>query len=244
MPRFFVPSDNFSENSVTVSGDDAFHIARALRMAVGNEITVCDMHGAQFTCRLTKIRDDACECEILTREEGSTESPVFISLYMAYPKGDKLEVVTQKAVELGASEIIPFESSRCIKKPKPEKAERELERLNRIAEEAAKQCGRCRLVKVLPSMTFTEMLSAAKKSDATLFCYEGDGARSLKDILSSLGNVKSLSVIIGSEGGFSLAEAEAARAAGAHIANLGPRILRCETAPSYVLSSISYNFEL
>ncbi len=244
MPRFFVPSDNFSENSVRISGDDAFHIARALRMAVGDQITVCDMHGTQFECKLTKIRDDACECEIISREEGKTEPPVFISLYMAYPKGDKLEVVTQKAVELGASEIIPFESSRCIKKPKPEKAERELERLSRIAIEAAKQCGRSRPVKVLPPKSYTEMLSMARMADAVVFCYEGDGAKSLKEILSSLDGVKSISVIIGSEGGFSLAEAEAARSAGAHIANLGPRILRCETAPSYVLSSISYHFEL
>ena len=245
MPRFFVPSENFEDNAVRITGEDAFHIARALRMAVGNDITVCDMHGSEYSCRITRIRDDACECEILEKSEGKTESPVFISLYMAYPKGDKLEVVTQKAVELGASEIIPFESSRCVKKPKPEKAEREHARLSKIAEEAAKQCGRSRLVKILPSLSYSEMLKATKNSDLTLFCYEGDGARSLKEILSSVGNnVKTIAVVVGSEGGFSLSEAEAAREAGAVITNLGPRILRCETAPSYVLSAISYYFEL
>ena len=245
MPRFFVPSDNFSEREVRITGEDAFHIARALRMAVGDALTVCDMHGSEYACELTRIRDDECLCDILSVSEGKTESPLYISLYMAYPKGDKLEVVTQKAVELGASEIIPFESSRCIKKPKPEKAERENARLTRIAEEAAKQCGRSRLVKVSPSLSYPEMLEAAKKCDAAIFCYEGDGARSLKDILSSLdNNIKTLAVIVGSEGGFSLAEADAAREAGVHIANLGPRILRCETAPSYVLAAISYQFEL
>ena len=245
MPRFFVPSDNFTENSVRITGDDAFHIARALRMAVGDSLTVCDMHGCEYSCLITKIRDDACECDIISKSEGKTESPVYISLYMAYPKGDKLEVVTQKAVELGASEIIPFESSRCVKKPKPEKAAREHERLTKIAEEAAKQCGRSRLVKIHSALSFKDMLEKAKEADAALFCYEGDGARSLKEVLSSLNNnIKSLAVIVGSEGGFSLSEAEAAKESGAITVNLGPRILRCETAPSYALASISYHFEL
>ncbi|MBO5879804.1 MAG: 16S rRNA (uracil(1498)-N(3))-methyltransferase [Clostridia bacterium] len=244
MPRFFVPSENFCEDSLKIKGDDAFHIARALRMAVGDEITVCDMHANEYSCRITKIRDDECECEIISSREGSTESPVFISLYMAYPKGDKLEIVTQKAVELGASEIIPFESSRCIKKPKAEKAERDMARLSRIAEEAAKQCGRSRLVKISPTLNYQEMLKAAADSDAMLFCYEGDGAQSLKKTLAEIGDVKKISVIVGSEGGFSLLEADMARDAGARIVNLGPRILRCETAPSYVLAAISYHFEL
>ena len=214
MPRFFVPSDNFSDSEVRITGEDAFHIARALRMAVGDAITVCDMHGSEYSCKITKIRDNECVCDILSVSEGKTESPVYISLYMAYPKGDKLEVVTQKAVELGASAIIPFESSRCVKKPKPEKAEKENARLVRIAEEAAKQCGRSRLVKISPALSYSEMLTEAKKSDAVLFCYEGDGARSLKEVLSSLDNIKSLAVIVGSEGGFSLDEADKAKEQG------------------------------
>lgn len=245
MPRFFVPSDNFSENQVKITGEDAFHIARALRMAVGDSITVCDMHGSEYSCLITRIRDDECTSDIISVTEGKTESPVYISLYMAYPKGDKLETVTQKAVELGASEITPFESSRCVKKPKPEKAEKEHARLTKIAEEAAKQCGRSRLVKISPALSYSEMLTRANEADAVLFCYEGDGARSLKEVLSSFNNnIKSIAVIVGSEGGFSLSEAAAARESGAYIVNLGPRILRCETAPSYVLSSISYQFEL
>ena len=245
MPRFFVDKDSIGECEVVLTGGDAFHIARSLRMAVGDEITVSDGEGGEYSCRLSRIRDEECVAEILTRGRASSESPVKISLYMAYPKSDKLELVIQKAVELGVFEIIPFESSRCIKKPKPEKAERDLARLSRIAEEAAKQCGRSRLVKILSSLSYTEMLCAIKNSDLALFCYEGDGARSLREILSSLdNNIKSIAVIVGSEGGFSLSEAEAAREAGAVITNLGPRILRCETAPSYILSALSYHFEL
>ena len=244
MPRFFVPTENFSGSSVTITGDDAFHIARALRMAVGDEITVADMQGRRHLCRLTKIRDEACECEILSTEEGNTESPAEITLYMGYPKGDKLETVIQKSVELGAAKIVPFESSRCVKHPKAEKIEKQNARYSKIAEEAAKQCGRSRLPKVMPPVSYAEALGEAKKADIALFCYEGDGTVSLKSALLGAEGKRTVSVVVGCEGGFSRDEAEAARAAGLTPVNLGPRILRCETAPSYVLSVISYVLEL
>ena len=244
MPRFFVPTENFADGKVNITGQDAFHIARALRMAVGDVITVADMQGREHTCKLAKIRDDVCECEILKTEEGKTESPVTVTLYMAYPKGDKLETVIQKAVELGACRIVPFESSRCVKRPRADKAEKQGLRLSRIAEEAAKQCGRARLPEVLPPVNFDTALSEAKKSDLALFCYEGDGTVSLKTVLEKNSTAKTLSVIVGCEGGFSLEEAEKASRAGLISVNLGPRILRCETAPAYVLSAISYVFEL
>ena len=103
MPRFFTPTENFDGDRVIITGEDAYHIARALRMAVGDPITVADMQGREHSCRLTKIRDEVCECEILSTTEGKTESPVDITLFMGYPKGDKLEVVIQKAVELGVT---------------------------------------------------------------------------------------------------------------------------------------------
>lgn len=244
MPRFFAPTDAFGDGCVTITGEDAFHIARSLRMAVGDEITVCDMAMREHSCRLVKIRDDECYAEIISTREGKTESPVDISLFMAYPKGDKLQVVIQKAVELGASRIIPFESSRCIKRPNPEKAEKQNVRLSRIAEEAAKQCGRSSLPKVFLPTSYKEALKEAKKSELPIFCYEGDGTKSLKKVLNESKNVKSISLIVGSEGGFSREEASMAAEAGLIPVNLGPRILRCETAPSYALSAISYFFEL
>ncbi len=213
-------------------------------MAEGDEITVCDMHGGEHRCRLTRIRDEECECEIISSARGETESPVEITLFMAYPKADKLETVIQKAVELGASFIVPFESSRCIKVPKAEKVERQNARLQRIAEEAAKQCGRSRLPKVSLGISYKEALARAAESELALFCYEGDGCVSLKSVLETLPKVESISVLVGSEGGFSQAEASSARDAGLKCVNLGPRILRCETAPSYVLSAISYFYEL
>lgn len=243
MPRFFTPTENFYGNKVKITGDDSYHIARALRMAVGDEIIIADMQGREHTCRLLKIRDEECECEIIATQEGKTESPVEITLFMAYPKGDKLETVIQKAVELGAQKIVPFESSRCIKKPKQDKAEKQGARLSRIAEEAAKQCGRSRLPAVLPPISFRTALEEAKKSELALFCYEGEGTESLKCVLENK-KADSISVIVGCEGGFSGDEVKAAADAGLTPVNLGPRILRCETAPSYVLSCISYVYEL
>ena len=243
MPRFFAPSENFLENKVKITGDDAYHIARALRMAVGDGITVLDMQGREHSCRLLRIRDEECVCEILATKEGRTESPVEITLYMGYPKGDKLEVVVQKAVELGVCRIVPFESSRCVKRPKQEKAEKQGARLARIAEEAAKQCGRSKLAEVSPPLSFKAAIEDAKKSDLALFCYEGDGTESLKSVISDK-KAGSISIIVGCEGGFSTDEAEQAKNAGLTPVNLGPRILRCETAPTYVLSCISYVYEL
>lgn len=245
MPRFFVPSENIENSTVTITGDDAFHIARSLRMAAGDIITVCDMHANEHSCRLLRIRDDKCECEILETHCGKTESPLEITLYMSYPKGDKLETVIQKAVELGAVRIVPFESSRCIKKPKAEKEEKQTARLLKIAEEAAKQCGRAVLPTVSTPVSFSVMLNEAAKADIPLFCYEGDGTISLKEALENAKkDAKTAAVVVGCEGGFSQKEAEEAKELGLLAVGLGPRILRCETAPVYALSAISFHFEL
>ena len=245
MARFFVTKENITDNQITITGSDAFHIARALRMAVGDEITVCDENGTEYLTRLSRIRDDECTAEIISEQAGSTESPVDITLFMAYPKGDKLETVVQKSVELGASHVIPFESSRCIKRPSADKADKITERLSRIAEEAAKQCGRSKLPTVSKMIKLNELLTRIKDYDLALFCYEGKGAESLRKTLEGYGRGDGkIAVIIGSEGGFSKEEAESIIENGAKCVNLGPRILRCETAPDYCLSAISYHFEL
>ena len=245
MPRFFIDKSQIEDSSLFIIGDDARHIARSLRMAVGDEVTVSDGEGGEYFCKLTKIRDDRCDLVIEEQRRSKSEPKYEISLFMAYPKSDKLELIVQKAVELGANKIIPFESSRCIKKPKAEKALEKTSRLERIAEEAAKQCGRALLPKVSLPLSFAEAVKSASEYELSLFCYEGDGTRSLKSILSSFENApKNIAVMIGSEGGFSPEEAALAANAGMQQTNLGPRILRCETAPDYCLAAISYHFEL
>ena len=240
---FFVSKDRISDGRIEILGDDARHIARSLRMAVGDTLSVSDGEGAVYKATLELIRDERCELSILSSSPAASESPVDITLFMAYPKGDKLETVIQKSVELGASRIIPFESERCIKRPKAEKLDRTVERLNKIAHEAAKQSGRARLPEVLSPISFKELLLKARDFDLPLFCYEGDGTRSLKEVLEGSSG-GSICAVVGCEGGFSESEAQACKNMGFIPVNLGPRILRCETAPSYVLSAISYRFEL
>lgn len=244
MPKFFVDKSAVTDSKIIISKDDARHIARALRMAVGDTVFVSDGCGTDYECRLARIRDDECVCDIIKSEECAAEPKMEITLFMAYPKGDKLETVIQKAVELGASRIIPFESSRCIKRPAADKSEKITQRLFRIAAEAAKQCGRGRLPRVDPAIPFRALCERISDYDLTLFCYEGEGTESLKTVLDVAPTPRTLGIIVGCEGGFSSDEAASIVARGARAVNLGPRILRCETAPSYVLSAVSYRYEL
>ncbi len=242
MPRFFVKKNDIIERVATISGSDAYHIGRSLRMAVGDEIYVSDGEGKEYLARLTKIRDDECLAEVI-EERDSTEPNMNITLYMAYPKGDKLETVIQKAVELGATRIVPFESSRCIKRPKADKIARQGERLSKIAEEAAKQCGRCIVPEVSLPLSYPAMLEDAASCELKFICYEKESDLSIKALLSE-NMPASIAVIVGCEGGFSPEEIEDAVSAGCHSVTLGKRILRCETAPSAVLSMILYQYEM
>lgn len=244
MPRFFIPPKNTDGKTVKITGEDARHIARSLRMAVGDALTVTDGEGTDYDCRLTYIRDEECECDIVGSFPSLSEPKGKITLYMAYPKGDKMETVIQKSVELGVYRIVPFESSRCIKRPDKSKSDKLKERHNRIAKEAAKQSGRGRLVEVAEIKSFAEVLEELGDYSLSLFCYEGEENESLKDALQKHASFKNIAVIIGSEGGFSPEEAEKITSAGAVSVSLGKRILRCETAPSFVLSALSFYYEL
>ncbi len=249
MPRFFVPTDNFDGNTVKITGDDAHHIARALRMAKGESITVCDMRGYEHTCVIEDFEDDACvTASIRSSKKSENEPPYSVTLYQAMPKGDKIEYITQKAVELGACRIVPFISERCISRPDEKSARKKTERLSKIAIEAAKQSGRALLPEVCDFISFEEMLSQAADYDMSLFLYEGDGTmplpKCLKDHRAEKGIPKSIAIVIGSEGGFSQKETERAAAAGYALCGLGKRILRAETASGCVLSCLMYEFEI
>ena len=249
MPRFFVRQDAVLDGRICLRGEDAHHIARSLRMAVGDGLTVCDMQGNEYDCRIEAFADDR---EVTVTVDAvrapQNEPPCRIRLFQALPKGDKLETVIQKAVECGVSEIVPFESERCVVRVKPEAEARKTERRQRIASEAAKQCGRSILPEVRESVSFSEMLRLAGESELCLFCYEGEGTLPLGAVLKEhealLREGCRVSVIIGSEGGFSIPESEEIRAAGMTAVGLGKRILRTETAPIFVLSCLSYATEL
>lgn len=244
MPRFFIKTTAQLGGTVELSGDDAHHISYSLRMAAGEEITVTDSDGCSFLCRLDTLDGSRVTAEVLSPIEKTGESPIEVHLFQAYPKSDKLEFIIQKAVELGASEITPFESERCIKRPKADKVEHHLQRQERIALEAAKQCGRGILPKVNAPISFDEMLGRASLYPLALFCHPSDNTVSLRETLASHPDIKRIAVIVGSEGGFSEEEFEKACAKGLVPTSLGTRVLRCETAPLFLLSAISYEYEL
>ena len=246
MPRFFVESENFDGASVVINGDDAWHIARSLRMAVGEEITVCTPDGNEHVCCLSRITDGEVSAVVKESRRAKGEFPFKTVLYQALPKGDKMDLIVQKAVENGVSVIVPFLSERCVSRPDEKSLEKKRARWQRIALEAAKQCGRGVVPEVLGALGFSRMLEEVKSHRLCCFCYEGDGTKTLKSVLQSanLAEKDTVSVVVGSEGGFSEKEAEAARSAGAAMCGLGERILRCESASSYELACISYEFEL
>ncbi|MBE6679891.1 MAG: 16S rRNA (uracil(1498)-N(3))-methyltransferase [Ruminococcaceae bacterium] len=244
MPRFFVSDENIEQSSVCITGDDAWHIARSLRMAVGENITVCDAKGIVHECTLVRITDDEVTAKIEQSAPAKTESPVRVTLYQALPKGDKMDYIVQKSVEEGVYAIVPFFSERCVSRPDAKALDKKCARWQRIALEAAKQCGRGIIPKICKPLDFSQMLLAASESALGCFCYEGEGTESIKNILQNAGGVSDISIIVGSEGGFSEKEAAAANESGLCMTALGRRILRAESAPGFALACISYQFEL
>lgn len=250
MPRFFVSKDRIADGVVTLTGDDAHHISRSLRMAAGEHITVCDMQKYEYECELITFLPDCVQARVMSAVKCDTEPPYHVHVYQALPKGDKLDSVIQKAVECGAAELTTFESERCVVRAKDGAEEKKVERRRRIALEAAKQSGRGMIPEVHPTVRFADAIAEAGKADIPLFCYEGDGTQPLPEVLKTLRQklptdvAPTVSVIIGSEGGFSLGEAEAAIKAGLFPVGLGKRILRTETAASFVLACLVYELEL
>ncbi len=253
MPRFFVSEDQFADDTVILTGEDAHHIARSLRMAVGETITVCDQRSVEFECELLSFEQDKrVVARIVSSKPSQSEMPYGVYLFQALPKGEKFDSIIQKAVECGVYEVVPFQSSRCIAKAKADSEADKTQRRCRIAQEAAKQSGRGRLPLVRPTISFKEMLKQAGECDVCLFCYEGEGTQTLASILESeqvaqrlSGNApRRIAVVVGSEGGFSPEEAAEAEAAGMFMTGLGKRILRTETVAPFVLGCLVYRFEM
>jgi len=240
---------------IPIAGDDAHHIAFSLRMAVGERLTVCDMQKTEYVCTITDIKPELVLLHIDEIHENSTELPLEITLYQSLPKGDKMEYIVQKAVELGVSRVIPVAGARCIVKLDERNAQKKIVRWQKIAEEAAKQCGRGMIPQIGMPISFAGAVEEGRKTDLPLFCYEGDGTVSLKTVLDEArtrlsvgdGNAAApptAAIYIGPEGGYDTKEVALAAAAGFPSVNLGRRILRCETASGFVLSCVTYAFEL
>lgn len=245
MPRFFLSPDKFSDSTVVIDGENARHISKALRMKVGDTLTLCDGENNEYLCRLDSFTDNQVFAAVLEKSACKTEPPYRVTLLQCLPKSDKMEYIIQKAVELGVHRIIPIASSRCIVKLDDKSAPKKIERWQKIANEAAGQCGRGILPNVDLPMDFSDALDLANDGELCLFCYEDERMRTISQVLCERKKTPmDIYVLIGSEGGFSPEEARLAQEKGFIITGLGPRILRAETAPLCVLSIISAFMEL
>lgn len=236
MARFFVEPEELEHATLVLSGENAQH-AKVLRLKAGEEVLACDGQGREAVCRV--IDTNPVTLEILETRSSKTEAAARVSVFMAFPKADKLEHVIQKATELGAYEIVAFPSARCISKPDDKSLKKKLERWQKIAASAAEQSGRGRIpeVRVLPS--YAEAIAQAAKADKALLFYENEHATTLRMALDA-GAFQTVSLLTGPEGGLEEKEVSQAREAGMSICTLGSRILRCETAPLCALSAVMY----
>ena len=238
MVRFFVTAEQLEADRLMLTGDNAKH-ARVLRLKAGEEVLICDGAGRECLCRILDGSGDEPELEVLERRASTTEASVRVSVYMAFPKADKLEHVIQKATELGAYEIVAFPSARCVSRPDEKSLKKKLERWQKIAASAAEQSGRGWIpeVQVLPS--YKAALERAVQADKALMFYENEHAVTLRMALEAA-SWKTVSLLTGPEGGLEESEVAQARAAGLEVCTLGSRILRCETAPLCALSAVMY----
>lgn len=237
MTRFFVDPDVFDRDTMVLSGENAQH-AKVLRLKEGEIILVCDGQGQECVCRVSQTAPEIL-LSVEDRRSSVSEPVVDVSVYVAFPKADKLEHVIQKATELGAREIIAFPSSRCVSRPDEKSLKKKLERWQKIALSAAQQSGRGRIPQVLVLNSFSAALSRAAQSDRALLFYENEDAYTLKMALE--GSYRTVSLMVGPEGGLEEAEVSQAQEAGLKICSLGKRILRCETAPLCALSAVMYD---
>lgn len=230
--RYF--TRELAHGQAALTGSDAHHLATVMRARLGEEVVLCGPDGLEYIGIITAIASGRVEFSVSEGAPSKAEPDVEVTLFVGYPKQGKLEEVIRHSVELGVTKIVPFFSRYCVATPKKEETKNE--RYNRIAAEAAKQAGRAMLPSVaMPLPDFSAVCRAVGSYDRTLFFYEGGGAP-LGTLLRP-GCAEKLALITGSEGGFSTQEAAAAAEAGALTVGLGPRILRCETAPLAALTA-------
>ena len=237
MPRFFMAGTNIMGGMAIMTGRDAEHV-RVLRLRPGEDMIICDGKGTDYKCRLVKADREQVEAEVIEVVPCPAEPTVQVTVLCGLPKGDRTDYIIQKCVEAGASEIMFFQSDRCV--AKPDKPEKKLERWQRIAEEAAKQSGRGIIPQVSWAGAYADALNVANQKELALFMYETGEREALNAVLEANSDVKTAAIVTGPEGGFAPFEADLARIVGLHICSMGERILRCETAPVVAVSALMY----
>lgn len=245
MHQFFVEPDQIRGKAVRIVGKDVRHIRNVLRMKPGDELSVSNgIDGREYRCGIESIGEDEVLCTLRFVKEDGLELPSKIYLFQCLPKADKMELVIQKAVELGACAVIPVAAKRCVVKLDTGKEKSRIARWQQIAEAAAKQSRRRIVPEVMPVKGMREAVDYASSMDVKLFPYElAGGMRRTRELIGGIQPGQSVAVFIGPEGGFEEAEVEMASAAGFVPVTLGKRILRTETAGFTVLSWLLYQLE-
>jgi len=240
MSKFFVDKSQITENSAKITGSDVAHIARVLRMEVGDALLLCDGEGFDYEAEITSISKDEILADILRSYPCRNEPETEVTLFQGIPKQGKMEWIIEKCTEMGITTIVPVQMARSVVKLSSDQAAKKVERWQKTAREAAKQCGRGRIPKVTMPVTVHELVNG-DLPEFLLFPYEEERASAVRDALSE-NKAKTAGIFIGPEGGFDPEEAELLQSAGAHAVTLGPRILRTETAGLVALTALLYEW--
>ena len=245
MHRFFVEEPAMGANSITITGGDVNHIKNVLRMSVGEKICVINgQNNKEYYCEITALGNNAVDTRICEIRESDQELANEIVLFQGLPKSDKMELIIQKAVELGVHTIVPVSTDRTVVKLDAKKEANKRKRWMSISESAVKQSGRLRIPEVTQVVSFKEALEMAGKMDVRLIPYElAEGMEKTREVMSGIQPGQSVAVFIGPEGGFESSEIEKAREIGVQSITLGKRILRTETAGLVTLAMLVYNLE-
>ncbi|MDX8341894.1 16S rRNA (uracil(1498)-N(3))-methyltransferase [Rossellomorea sp. YZS02] len=246
MQRYFINSLYRENDPIIITGDDYHHMVRVMRMKEEDEVFVVFKDQASAITRIETISSDAVELSIVQWETSTKELPIKVTIASGLPKGDKLELIFQKGTELGATRFIPFNADRSIVKWDDKKAKKKTERWEKIVKEAAEQSHRLLVPEVSAPVSLKQLIQ--EPFEYKLVAYEEDARAgekgNLSKVLTSIEPGQSILVVFGPEGGLSEKEIELLRSEGFLTCGLGPRILRTETAPLYVLSAVSYQLEL
>lgn len=242
MARFFISQEDIQGDVLYVK-EDAHHILHVLRLGAGDVLTLCDGEGGEYLCRIETVNEKGICCRKLSYQRSCAEPAVWITLYQGLPKGDKMDWIIEKSVEMGVSSLIPLELSRCVSRPDQKKIGAKVLRWNKISRSAAKQCQRGRIPKVEEPLRLDEAIRQFASYDLVLVCYEEQKGHSLRRVLQAFQQPPGkIAVLIGPEGGLEEEEVSKCVQAGALCAGLGPRILRTETAGMTAAALILYEY--
>lgn len=243
MYQFFVESEQVSSDRIHIYDGDVNHIKNVLRMKGGERIRISDKSGCSYFCHIESMDDQEVIAIIDEKDELGTELPNKIYLFQGLPKGDKMELIIQKSVELGVFQIIPVSMRNCVMKLEEKKAPNKIARWNTIAESAAKQSKRTIIPEVTMPMTYKQAMAMASEMDVVLLPYENErGMQATREIIGAIEPGQSIAIFVGPEGGFAKDEIEGLKDS-VHKISLGRRILRTETAGLATLSMLVYELD-